>query len=61
MLCGVKLQFKLTNARPGFYLMKKTADSKPTFKLFAPNCLLDVCKLTPPSNHSNPYSFGTTI
>ena len=28
----VQLQIKLTNARPSFYLINKTADSKPTFK-----------------------------
>jgi hypothetical protein len=34
MLPSVKLQIKFTKARPSFYLMKKTADSKTTFKFF---------------------------
>ena len=32
LIPGVRLQIKLTKARPSFYLMNKTADSKVTFK-----------------------------
>ena len=40
MLPGVKLQIKLTKARPSFYLLKKTADSKTNFKFLDAHLLL---------------------
>jgi len=35
LLPGVRLKIKLTKARSNFYLMKKTADSKTTFKFLS--------------------------
>ena len=47
LLPGVRLLIKLTKARPSFYLMNKTADSKTTFKFLDAQLIVKCIKAHP--------------